>query len=155
MLQVTQAGCMPWFHLPASSRGAAYSLSWPGWSPVRTGSFTNFSVLLLVKCTYLIIHTHLPSKYTSVPFVIHPNPARTSLIWQTGSVIFVSNGYFSCLQTFPDYFYESEPGMKPSPVQFCWATGASPASQRFWSGQRIHKADQEECGLLLGSGVIY
>lgn len=78
---------------------------------------------------------------------------RPELPWFVRLVMWslcLSNGYFSCLQTFPDNLHESEPGTKPIQVQFCWATGASPASQRFWSGQRKHKATEEECGLLLG-----
>lgn len=108
---------MPSFHLTGSSYVAAYLLSLSGWSPMRTGFLTNFSVLLLLKCIQLIIHMYLLSKYTSMPFVIHPNPARTSLICKTDNMILTFNVDFSCLQTFPDNHYESEPGMKqPSAV---------------------------------------
>lgn len=79
------------FILNGSVNLAAYLLSLldlHGWSSVRTGSFTNLSSLLLVKCMLLIIHKHLLSKYVSVPFVIHPKPVRTSLICKAGNMIY-------------------------------------------------------------------
>lgn len=122
MLKVTQAWvCIPSFHLTGSFC-VAYLLSLLepyGWSSMRTGSFTNFFILLLVKYMQLIIHTHLLSKYTSIPFVMHPNPARTSLISKTDNMIITFNGNFSCLQTFPDNLYESEARDETQLSRFC------------------------------------
>lgn len=92
-------------------------------------------------------------KDTSMPFVIHLNPARTSLICKTDNMILTFNGDFSCLQTFLDTLYESELGMRHRQVWFCWIIDvALPAKDTNCDEEiRKHKTDQEECGPLLSS----
>lgn len=118
MLKGSQAWvCYLPFILNGSVNLAAYLLSLlnlHGWSSVRTGSFTNLSCLLLVKCMLLIIHKHLLSKYVSVPFVIHSNSVRTSLICKAGNMILYLMAIFCVYKLSQTIFMSQQPGMKHS-----------------------------------------
>lgn len=105
------------FILNGSVNLAAYLLSLlelHGWSYVRTGSFTSLSSLVLVKCMLLIIHKHLLSKYVSVPFVIHPNLVRTSLISKADNMILCLMAISRVYKLSQTIFMSQQPGMKHS-----------------------------------------